>query len=241
MMIRPMVTFLAYSILLASCASFRESSKEDNKLANAQVGITPQISYENIAQLTQAWPEASRLAANNMITKYGLPAEVSRTQLIWYNTAPFKRTIVYRDEIAHNFPLPHTDVIEQVVDYRVPSSKVDELINFDGSIKVDRTRGELSSSNEKEEMNFLVINLADEIIRGEKTVEEAREAYSRLARAFDFGSTNQYINNLTFTPKNETADEDQSMMRDDQLNQTMQAEEAREIQEAQETLEESED
>lgn len=31
-------------------------------------------------------------------------------------------TIVYRDEVPHNFPKPHTDVLELFVDYRVPSS-----------------------------------------------------------------------------------------------------------------------
>jgi hypothetical protein len=41
------------------------------------------------------------------------------------NTGLWKRTIVYRDEVPHNFPKPHTDVLEQFVDYKVPVGKFD--------------------------------------------------------------------------------------------------------------------
>ena len=53
------------------------------------------------------------------ISKYGAPNEATASRLIWYNTGPWKRTIVYRDEVPHNFPKPHTDVLEQFIDYHV--------------------------------------------------------------------------------------------------------------------------
>jgi hypothetical protein len=31
--------------------------------------------------------------------------------------------VLYRDEVPHNFPKPHTDVLEQFIDYRVPVDK----------------------------------------------------------------------------------------------------------------------
>lgn len=40
------------------------------------------------------------------------------------------RTIVYRDEVPHNFPKPHTDLLEQFIDYQVPPDKTDELARY---------------------------------------------------------------------------------------------------------------
>src|SRR5690606_36221215 len=150
-------------------------------------------------------------AANSMVSKYGLPQEASENLLVWENTAPFKRTKVYKDEVTHNFPAPHSDVLAQVIDYRIPEEKVAELIRFDGSLVYDGTKGELTARSDKEEMNILAFNLADEIIKGRKEVEEARMEYARSASAFSMGNTNQYTNALMLTPASETADADMAI------------------------------
>lgn len=69
------------------------------------------------------WPKMSQQGANEIMGKYGLPNEATPSRLIWFNTGPWKRTIVYRDEIPHNFPQPHSDVVEQFIDYHVPPEK----------------------------------------------------------------------------------------------------------------------
>ena len=58
----------------------------------------------------------SQKSANQMIDKYGPPNEAIASRLIWYNNGPWKRTIVYRDEVLHNFPQLHSDVLEQFID-----------------------------------------------------------------------------------------------------------------------------
>src|SRR3546814_4003934 len=39
----------------------------------------------------------------------------------------------------HDFPAPHTDSVESVIDYRVPPDKFTALAEFDGSVIAERT------------------------------------------------------------------------------------------------------
>lgn len=197
------VPFLAAALLVVTACSHQEQGK---KITSS--GYTTTVTNESVASITKDWPVASKAATSSMIEKYGLPSIVSANQLIWYNTAPFKRTVVYKEEIKHSFPVEHSDVIQQVVDYRVPRDKLDDLSQLDGSLLVDRTKGELSARNDKEEMNFLSLNLADKVVRGEMTVKKARDEYEKSALAFSTGTSTKYVTGLTFRMEGNTADPD---------------------------------
>ena len=95
-----------------------------------------------VEALIADWPAMSKSAAGEIIGKYGQPNEAIASRLIWYDNGPWKRTIVYRDEVPHHFPNPHSDVVESFIDYRVPPEKFSELAKFDGSVIVERTKGE---------------------------------------------------------------------------------------------------
>lgn len=172
--------------------------------AIARAGSPPSAESE-----IASWPDKPREVARKIMEKYGPPAEVTASQLLWNATGPWKRTIVYRDEVPHSFPKPHTDVVEQFVDYRVPPAKFSDLAAYDGSVIVERTKGEMSARCDKEEMNFLALNLADEIVRGKKTAEEARTFYAQTVKAFMEGKTSPYTQGLMFHPSPATADPDQ--------------------------------
>src|ERR1700751_5251456 len=79
------------------------------------------------------WPKMSLAVAADLITQYGMPQESNSRQLTWYDNRPWKRTVLYREEIQHNFPYPHKDILEQTVNYRVPLGKVADLLQYDGS------------------------------------------------------------------------------------------------------------
>lgn len=49
------------------------------------------------------------------------------------------------EEIDHSFPMPHKDVLLQVINYRVPPDKFDDLAEYDGSVIVERTKGEIAA------------------------------------------------------------------------------------------------
>ncbi|WPU66458.1 hypothetical protein [Peredibacter starrii] len=195
--------FMTAALLIVAACS-HDQKKQGKEITSS--GYTMKVTNESVAAVTKDWPLASRAATNSMINKYGLPNIVSADQLIWYNTAPFKRTVVYKDELKHQFPYEHSDVLVQVVDYRVPRDKLDEISQLDGSLLVDRTKGELAARSDKEEMNFLALNLADKVIRGDMSVEQAKSTYEKSALAFSTGTSNRYLTGLNFRVEGNTAD-----------------------------------
>src|SRR4029077_19885173 len=90
------------------------------------------------------------------------------------------RTALFKDGAPHNFPKPHVDVLEQTVDYRVPLDKVADLLKYDGSLGIDRTRGELSAHCDSEQQNTIALNIADDIVKGERNVEQALAYHAQI-------------------------------------------------------------
>lgn len=168
----------------------------------------------SVERLLNTWPVTPRQAAKVMVEKYGQPHEATPTMLVWHNNGPWKHTIVYREEIVHNFPRPHSDVIEQVIDYKVPANKFDDLARYDGSVIADRTKGELKARSDKEEMNFLTLNLADDIVKGKKSADEARREYSRAAVLSMTGKSSELLEKLQFNVSGDTMDKDKSIIKE---------------------------
>jgi hypothetical protein len=169
-------------------------------------------SRAEVDQIIAAWPQTPQKVARETITKHGSPREATPSVLVWHGSGPWKRTILYRDEVPHEFPMKHTDVLEQFIDYRVPPDKFDELAAYDGSVIVERTKGEMSARCDKEEMNFLALNLANDIVTGKRSVEQAREFYAKTAKAFKEGRKDPYTQGLQFTvARGGTADPDKPL------------------------------
>ena len=172
----------------------------------------PAATSGSLADLLASWPSHPRDAANTLIAQYGEPNEVTATKLTWFNNGPWKRTIVYRDEIPHNFPKPHTDFVEQFIDYRVPTDKFSDLARYDGSVIAERTKGEISARCDKEEMNLLALNLANDVVNGRKSVDEARQFYADTAVAAMKGEKPTYTTALQISKPVQTADADISII-----------------------------
>ena len=140
--------------------------------------------------------------------------------MIWYHNGPWKRTIVYRDEVLHNFPAPHTDVIDGFIDYQVPLEKFGELAEFDGSVIVERTKGEVSARCDMEAANILALNLMHDIVTGKHTPEKAREIYSEVTGAFVLNQPAPYAEKFQFeVPSGNTADADKKQTPDPLMTQ----------------------
>lgn len=144
------------------------------------------------------WPETAKKAANAMMEKYGDPHEQTESMLIWNNTGPFLKTIVYKEEIQHDFPMPHKDVLEQVINHDAPVDKFSDLARYDGSVIVERTKGTIAARCDKEAANYLALNLAHDIIEGKKTVEEARQFYADTMMKMMQGEEHEYLKKLSF-------------------------------------------
>ena len=98
--------------------------------------FTTDLTRDKIDEVVRDWPEKPRQTAERTMQKYGAPNEASESMLVWYENGPWQKTIVYRDEVPHKFPKPHTDLLEQFIDYRVPPEKFDDLARFDGSFEI---------------------------------------------------------------------------------------------------------
>ena len=167
------------------------------------------------------WPQESREAAELVIDAHGQPHEVTESMLVWHNVGPWKRIVASRTFYPHNFPAPHIDAIESVIDFRVPAEKLSELAAFDGSVVVERTAGEVSARCHDEQANFLALNLMHDIVTGTKTVAAAREYYAKEFLDYRRKRPTPYMDGLRFKPAANCGDTDRRVLSDDDLNRAV--------------------
>ena len=185
--------------------------------ASSPAGVSQmggRMDMASVQRLVAGWPEASRMAAMDMMRKYGPPQEATASMLMWMNNGQWKWTKVARETIPHNFPMPHPDLLEQAIDYQVPLDRYDDLARYDGSVIAERTKGQLSARCDKEGANFLAINLAHDVATGRRTVEQARSYYAAAMQRFM--SSNQmdpYMQRIQFPmPSSNSRDPDRAVM-----------------------------
>jgi hypothetical protein len=149
------------------------------------------------------WPERARSIAQVMIEKYGEPNRFGRDSLVWYDNTPWQKTVVYREAWPHYVAIRDKDYLEQTIGYQVPNDKVVALKRFDKRLDVNQVSGELSSRSESESLNFLALNLADEIVNEGRSVEDARDFYDRTARLAQAGKSSEYLRGFLFNVYND--------------------------------------
>jgi hypothetical protein len=168
----------------------------------------------------ERWPEESREAAQLVLEQYGEPDEVSESQLTWHQAGPWKRIVASKMFFKHNFPAPHIDSVESVIDYQVPVDKFTALAQFDGSVIAERTAGEVSARCHDLEANFLALNLMHDVVTGTRDVDDAREYYAKEFADHRRKKPTPYMEELKFTPtRSETADPDERLLSDADLEE----------------------
>ena len=181
------------------------------------------VGQEQVDAITADWPAAPKKVAQDIVGRYGPPNEATPTLLIWHNNGPWKRTVITRDEALHKFPTPHTDYITQTIDYRVPVEKFIDIATFDGSCVPYRTTGEVSATCDNEAANFLSMNLMHDIVRGSRTVAEARREFAEQTAAWALNRPAPYTERLHFgvPAPSGTADPDEPEMAGAMVRQTV--------------------
>lgn len=177
------------------------------------------LNKQQAEEFIRGWPGEAKKAATAMIQKYGAPNEYTESMLVWNNNGPWLRTIVYKEEVDHHFPMPHKDVMEQFVGYDVPVDKFNALAEYDGSVIVERTKGVMSARCDKEEANILALNLAHDIVEGKRSVEDARQFYAQTIMQLMKGEKPEYTQKLMFTSKRNAGDKDKPAMSDAQMKE----------------------
>jgi hypothetical protein len=162
----------------------------------------------NAMTMIQTWPAAARLAITETIAKYGNPDMVTTEEFTWLNKGVWNKICITKQETKHNFPMEHTDMMQTIINYKVPVEFMDDLGKFDGSITFDRTQGTMSARCDSEPHNFLALNLANDIITGQKTVQEARIAFSSIVKQKIKGENPVYMQQLNFFTHDNAPDPD---------------------------------
>jgi hypothetical protein len=207
-------------ILIAACAvllglpgparAFADRSAQSQRLSPLGGGVDDPA-VEKARSIIRDWPADSQNAAGAMIDKYGVPDLAGGTMLVWRDREPFNRIVAFRDPVKHMFPFEHNDVLLEEVRLKVPLDKVAEVLRFDGSLLIDRTRGTVASRADKESNNLIALNVANDIIQGKRDVESARRFTSDTQALALSGKSSAYAEKLQFEPKLDTAEPDVSL------------------------------
>jgi len=179
------------------------------------------MSTATTPKLIEAWPEESREAAQLVIDTYGEPDEASESFLVWERVGPWKRVVASKRFFEHQFPAPHIDSVESVIDYHVPPEFYSRIAEFDGSVIVERTAGEVSARCHDEQANMLALNLMHDIVTGEKTVAEARAYYAEEFLNARKNAPTPYMEDLHFEQHISPRDADSRVLSDQQLESAM--------------------
>ena len=169
------------------------------------------------SEIIKAWPEESREAAQLVIDEYGQPHEATESALTWHNVGPYKRMIASKVFWHHDFPAPHIDAVETVIDYRVSSEFFTPLAEFDGSVVVERTAGEVSARCHDVQANNLALNLMHDVVTGAKSSTEARDYYAKEFLDYRRKEPTPYMDELHVPTGTNTPDPDTRVLSDEDL------------------------
>jgi hypothetical protein len=176
---------------------------------------TPAASETSAVQTPETvirnWPERPRTAARALIEKYGAPNRFDENDLVWFKNGPWKKTVVYRS--APQGFMHSRDILEQSISYDVPAGKLAAIESFDSRLTFDKKSGELSSRAESENLNFLALNLADEVATDKRSPDEARDFYRKTVKLSESGKTSAYTGGFLFPLQ-----EDNSSTQNPELN-----------------------
>jgi hypothetical protein len=187
---RGVLAFTAASALLIGAFAARavETEAPDSPVRNET-----QESVRTPEEIVRDWPERARVAAQALIEKYGPPQIADADSLTWVGNRPWDDTVVRRDA-------PAGQILRQSIHYPVALSKLAALRGLGGRVELDSSSGELSSYADDESLNFLALNLADEVVSGKLTPDRARERYARTRELAQAGKSSPYTKGFLFTP-----------------------------------------
>ncbi len=171
----------------------------------SRVTLTSDLGSRSFDGLIANWPQEARTAAMAMRDKYGAPDSSTNDQLIWRDQDPFAEIIVFKNGAPHAFPTQHMDVLAQSIYFDVDADDLDELSSFRGNVKVDHARGLMTAKCKDEAGNFLTLNLAHDILTGQRSVVEANNVLAEKSRGGI--KDDDYVQGLIFDVGDDISDE----------------------------------
>lgn len=195
------VAGLGLAAILSIAAAGASASAQRSDAPAAGAAATEAPTNEAPESVIESWPKDIQTQARALIERYGKPSASDANALVWFNNGPWRKTVLHREGFTKGVVGKDRDHLEQVISYPVPEEKVADIQKFDKRIEVNRATDEMSSRADTESMNFLALNLADEIVKGERSVQGARVFYRRVKLLEKTGKSSPYLDGLLFTKK----------------------------------------
>jgi hypothetical protein len=194
--------FIAAAVL-ASMSDVRAQGYQDIEQPSLPAASPGANDLNAVARLTSAevdidpWSPIAAQAARLLIDKYGAPDEIRPAYLAWHQAGPWARTVVFDTDgptgDGRDIPL-----IEQTLGYPLKPAQVAALASFDRRVAYNERTGELSVRSETEELNFLRMNLADDVASGRKSPLGARAEFDRAVSLSASGKRSPAMRGLHF-------------------------------------------
>jgi hypothetical protein len=141
--------------------------------------------------------QGSTPADEMMVERYGPPNRVEEDRLVWEDRGPWRRIAVWAEPGSLDDGAAGRS-IESSIAYPVPADKRKALASFSGALRVSAGGDELSARSASEERNVLMLNLADGIVKGRLSVEDARAGYLRALQLDAAGKSQPAMRRLLF-------------------------------------------
>lgn len=185
-----------FAMMLASAAGIAcvQAAATTEMTDATSAGETPE-------EIIRDWPKDVQVTAKVLIERYGAPSMSDANELVWSNNGPWRKSVLHRKGLTQSATGKGKDHLEQFIAYEVPADKVADLRRFDRRIVVNQAAGEISSRADTESMNFLALNLANDIVQGQRTVREARAFSAKVKRLEKTGKSSPYLEGFVFAVK----------------------------------------
>jgi hypothetical protein len=145
------------------------------------------------------WSGYSRLQAAKLMQKYGPPDQIKHAELVWNDKGVWRKIRVWDVTPYYDSNAGMPD-LEQTISYAVRPEQQGQLAGFRGELRVSSDGTELSARGVSEESNLLALNLADDIVSGRRTPEDANRFYETTLELSLAGKDSPYMQQLLFTP-----------------------------------------
>jgi hypothetical protein len=171
------ISTVLMGLCLTACSSHKDSKKSrKSEPSVAYVGPESfeqkEIKESELNSIVSNWSPQSQDLIKKMVSKYGSPNEISDNRVTWHNNGQWRRT-----EISRNFG---KDALKQTASMPIPPERLGEVAMFNKDIIVNQAEGEVTATGNSERHNFLVLNLAKEVIDGRLSPYEARRQFSSM-------------------------------------------------------------
>lgn len=146
-----------------------------------------------------SWTYFPSIAARLLISEYGVPDEVDSDRLVWNDKGPWHRTVV-RNVQPSAVEGKDLDIVEQTINYSLTPAQAADLAAFDDRLVFNPRVQTLSASSDREEFNYLRLNLADDVAHGRMSPKQARDTYFKTVELEAAGKTSPDLLRLRLIP-----------------------------------------